>query len=98
MTVTEQTIDMDIEQSLVEHQETTTNKHRLTHLINPPDNLHLWRPGMPTSQIIDVALARGVAVVALCGFKFLPKHNPDKYPACEACIKIAGDLMREAGE
>jgi len=37
-------------------------------------------------------------IVALCGFKFIPQHNPDKYDACEACIKIAGDIMKELGE
>lgn len=69
-----------------------------THIVNPPANKHIWRPGMEAQDIVDIARRHGLEVVTLCGHKFIPRHNPDKFEACEPCIKIAGDIMREMGE
>ena len=30
----------------------------------------------------------GVPVVALCGKKWIPNRNPDKYPVCPTCKEI----------
>lgn len=30
----------------------------------------------------------GVAVVALCGKKWIPNRDPDKYPVCPTCKEI----------
>lgn len=74
--------------------------HRKTHIINPPDNPHISNgfPGMEAQQVVNIARALRIEIVALCGFRFIPQHNPDKYDACEACIKIAGEIMRSEGE
>lgn len=98
MTVIDEAIEIEIDQSLEDHKQAKLEQHRKAHIINPPNNMHIWRPGMTSKMIIDIALARGVAVVALCGHKFLPKHNPEPYPSCETCFNMAGIIMREAGE
>lgn len=69
-----------------------------THIVNPPMNLHVWEPGMSTQELVDMARSLEIPIKALCGYIWVPKRNPDKYPACPTCMKIAGELMRGAGE
>lgn len=71
---------------------------RRTHIVNPPMNLHIWKPGMRAQDIVDTARLLGEVVQALCGYVFVPKHNPEKFDACEACLQVAGALMRGNGE
>lgn len=78
--------------------EETDDPNIRVHIVNPPNNLHIWRPGMSSQDIVDLARFKGIEVFALCGYRFVPKHNPDKPDACETCMRIAGDIMRGAGE
>lgn len=80
--------------------EETNDPNKRAHIVNPPDNPHIsyGYPNMEAQDVVDIARARQIPVKALCGHVFIPKHNPDKLDACEACIKIAGDIMREMGE
>jgi hypothetical protein len=34
----------------------------------------------------------GVAVVALCGKKWIPNRDPEKYPVCPSCKEILAGL------
>ncbi len=34
----------------------------------------------------------GVAVIALCGKKWIPNRDPDKYPVCPTCKEIYQSL------
>lgn len=81
------------------YEETDDPLHR-THIINPPDNPHIsyGHPNMEAQEVVNIARRKGLEITALCGYKFVPKHNPDKYDACEACVKVAGDIMRAMGE
>lgn len=88
---------LDLNQ-LVETYEDDDNADHLTHIVNPPNNLHIFQVGMTSADIVSVARLRGIPVKALCGYIFIPKRNPDKYPACDTCIQIAGELMRAGGE
>ncbi len=36
------------------------------------------------------ALVEGTAVVALCGKKWVPSRDPQKFPTCPACAEIMG--------
>lgn len=72
-------------------------KDHKTHIINPPMNVHIWQPGMTPQEIVDIARFQGLEVTALCGYKFVPKRNPEKYHACEQCMTMAGFIMREDG-
>lgn len=82
----------------LKYDDSDANAETRTHIINPPMNLHIWQIGMETQEIVDIARATGQEVVALCGYRWVPKRNPEKYPACDECIRIAGDIMRSRGE
>ena len=70
-----------------------------THIVNPPDNGHITQGrNMTAGEVVAHARAEGREVQALCGHWWVPSKDPDKYPVCETCIKIAGIYMREAGE
>lgn len=73
--------------------EETENPDSKAHVVNPPKNLHIWQPGMTSQDIVNIARLQGKTVTALCGYKFIPRHDPDKHPACEVCIRIAGELI-----
>ena len=38
----------------------------------------------------------GVAVIALCGKKWIPNRDPQKYPVCPSCKEIF-EALRSAG-
>lgn len=85
------------ETDLIPYEDTDDGKEHMTHLINPVDNLHIWQPGMTAKDIVFIARTTGQWVFALCGFKFVPERDPQKYPACQACFDIAGQIMSEDG-
>jgi len=82
---------------IVSPYEEDDDPNRKTHIINPAMNLEIQRQfgRMETPQeIVNTARAFGVEIVALCGHRLIPVHNPENYDACEACMQIAGDIMR----
>lgn len=91
------TVSGILEQVLQDEQTDKPDDHR-AHIVNPPDNMHIWIPGMTAWQIVDIARKKHLYVFALCGWAFVPRHDPDAFPACEDCVKMAGELMRSAGE
>ena len=96
-TATETLEDLKEEFGLRPYEDDAPDDHK-THIVNPPLNTHIWRQGMSSQQMVDLARAEQLPLVMLCGTVLTPKFNPDKYPACESCIDIAGKLMREEGE
>lgn len=97
-TMTEFLEDIKIENGLRPYEDDDATEQTRAHIVNPPMNTHIWRPGMSAQQIVDFARAEQLPVVMLCETVLTPKRNPDKYPACEECMRIAGELMRAAGE
>lgn len=96
---TDQLLDVDEQLFTIdEPYEDSDDPNRKAHIVNPPGNLHIWQPGMTTKEMVAIARRNGIEVVALCGYRWVPKHDPDKFDACETCIKIAGEIMRGAGE
>ena len=83
---------------IVPYQDTDDGKQHLTHIVNPTDNPHLDGPGVTAKDLVGMARLLGEEIVALCGYKWIPVRNPEKYPVCKTCLVIAGHLMREAGE
>ena len=55
---------------------------RFSHYVRKSDILHSAVEGMP--------------VVALCGKKWIPSRNPDKFPLCQTCKEIF-DALKAAG-
>jgi hypothetical protein len=78
--------------------EETEDPNVRTHMVNPPKNLHIWRDGMDVREMAEIARITGQELEALCGYRWVPKLNPDKYDVCEKCMAIAGEMMRERGE
>jgi len=72
---------------------------RLTHIVNPPMNPDIWDGSMEMTgqDVVDIARTEGLEVVALCGYKWVPKHNPDKYDICSTCLDIANQLIGRHG-
>lgn len=89
-------VDTNVE--VVPYEEPTGEGKNFAHIINPPKNVHIWRPGMSAQVVVDIARAQGIEVVALCDYRWVPKMNPDKFDACPVCIERAGDLMRGNNE
>lgn len=87
-----------VEQIDVMPYEDNDDPDRHTHIINAELNQHVAFPGASAKEIVDTARMTGQELIMLCGFRFIPKHNPEKYPACESCVRIAGILMNQAGE
>jgi len=100
-TLTKPDVDADISiETLIAstpYEDLNDPNHR-AHIVNPPKNLHIWRQGMSAQTVVDTARLLRLEVVALCGYRWVPKHNPDKFDVCDGCMKIAGELMRGAGE
>lgn len=87
-----------VDKDVIAYEETDDQTHeRFTHIVNPPNNIHIWRDGMSAQDVVDVARVNGWPVRALCGKEWIPKYNPEKYPACPTCIEIAHQIMSEMG-
>lgn len=90
--------DTDLKVEIAPYEDVDDGKDHMTHIINPPKNKHIWLPGMETKEIADIARMTGQEVVALCDYRWVPKRNPEKYPICQSCMDIAGELMRGNNE
>lgn len=88
---TDEIIELDL------YEDTDDGNEHLTHIVNPPGNTHIWQIGMSSKDVVDIARWNGIEITALCGYKFVPKRNPEKYPACQSCFDIAGAIMSEDG-
>lgn len=86
---------LDTVEQIVPYEDTDDGKSHLTHIVNPPMNPHLWSPGMTAQDIVNLARLTGKEVVALCGYKWIPVRNPDKYPVCQTCVDIATGFISE---
>lgn len=75
-----------------------TNEHR-THIVNPAMNVDIQRKygRMDARTIVSTARMFGEEIVALCGYRWVPKRNPELYEACNNCMTIAGHIMKEDG-
>lgn len=72
--------------------EDNDDPNRRTHIINAEANQHVGTD-LTAQEIVDTARLKGQEIVMLCGFRFVPKHNPEKYDACNSCVTIAHALI-----
>lgn len=91
-TVLEQDVDL---MTIVTPYEESDDPNRRTHIVSPPENLHITGgdPGMLAQDVVDTARTLGLEVTALCGYRWVPKHDPEKFDSCTACFKIAGLII-----
>ena len=83
---------------LVAPYEENGDPERRTHIVRPIENKHIHLPGMSAQDLVDLARLHRVEIVALCGYRWIPKHNPEKFDVCERCMELAGVYMRMGGE
>lgn len=70
---------------------------RRSHIVRPVDNGvedGKKGEGVTARDVIDMARLSGAEVIAICGVRFVPNRDPKKHPACEDCIRIAGEINR----
>lgn len=54
---------------------------------SPDDLAHYAR-----KEDIARAAVDGTLVVALCGVRFQPVRDPDRFPTCERCVALLGQI------
>jgi hypothetical protein len=91
----------DISQDIQRTEDLATEDR--THYVTPFDNPSIWRElggGMDVSghDIVVYGRLNFKEITAVCGHKFVPILDPDKYPACESCVAEATSRMQERGE
>lgn len=86
-----------LEEPLIPYEDNDDPLHR-THLVREQENTHISNgTNMSSQDIVDTARMLNLEVVAICGYKWVPKHNPDKYEACKPCLRVAEAIMRQEG-
>lgn len=61
-------------------QQASVDPEKLTHIVNPPLNRHIRLSYLMSAQkLVDYARKIGIPVVALCGKKWVPNDDPEKY-------------------
>jgi hypothetical protein len=77
--------------------EPSDNPDVKAHIVNPDMNRHIWQPGMTAQDIVNIARLQGKTITALCGYRWIPRHDPDKHATCDPCLKIASKIIHEEG-
>lgn len=86
--------DVDL-MSIIAPYEKNQDPERKTHIVTPDLNMHIWQPGMSSRDVVNLARMSKKHVVALCGYRWVPVHNPADFDTCDPCIEEAGIRMRE---
>lgn len=51
----------------------------------------------PRAEVMR-GMIEGAEIVALCGKRFVPFDNPDRYPFCPVCVERREELRRLEGK
>lgn len=70
--------------------ETTEDPNTRSHIIVAGDNPHIWEPEMTAHDVVDLARMQRVVLKAVCGYEFVPKHDPMVHDLCNACVEAHG--------
>lgn len=73
------------------YEDDTTGDIR-AHIVRPEENGQQY--DLTGQDIVDLARLNGTEVVALCGHRFVPSHDPAPAPACEPCVDVAAQIMK----
>lgn len=65
--------------------ETTEEPGKAAHIVKVPEG-HQHRT-TPQALVLEARIF-GFPVEALCGYKWVPSQNPEKFPVCEECLLI----------
>lgn len=78
------------------HEDDGNDPDRKAHYSAPGDNMEFQaRYGrVETAQeLVDSARFHQAEIIALCGYRFTPKHKPGNYDVCTRCANIAADRI-----
>jgi hypothetical protein len=83
-----------IEITDAEKYEDNDDPNLRTHIIVAGDNEHIWNDKMNAQQVVDLARLTKVILTAVCGYEFIPKHNPEKYELCSKCADKWNEMAK----
>lgn len=72
--------------------EESDDPNKKAHIIGYKGNEEIWAKRMTAQDVVDLARFNQTELVALCGHKFTPKHNPEKHDICESCRNLWGAM------
>lgn len=75
--------------------ETTDDAAKAAHIVLLPE--HLRQETTPQAYVMEARVA-GFAIVALCGYEWIPSNNPGKLPVCQPCLDIYKDDPNGKGD
>ena len=78
-------------------EEEQIDKDRKAHFISPVGNTHIWKDGMDTRDVINIAVVGKIELTAICGYTWVPIGSPTKHDTCEECLEIAQQWIGEDG-
>lgn len=74
-------LDRELEKLLEDKQLEDGDHERFSHYV-------------PKDKIVESAVT-GMPVRALCGKKWVPSRDPEKFPVCPECKKIYDEILRD---
>jgi hypothetical protein len=74
---------------LEREQKTTDPDFTRTHIVNCPED----KPD--TATWLTEARVMGLEVEAVCGYRWVPTRDPERFPLCEACVVAANMIVAE---
>lgn len=97
-TIEQTTIEaIDIEELLNPFKDDDgSDKDRKSHYVSPGDNIEFqakFGPVRDAEELVSTARFHQAEIVAVCGYKFVPKYKPQAYPVCPQCVDVASNRI-----
>lgn len=73
-----------------------SDKDRKSHYVTPGDNIEFqikYGPVKDPSELVNNARFHQAEIVAVCGYRFVPKYKPEVYPVCAQCVDVAANRI-----
>lgn len=58
------------------------------HIVDNLANAEQYGAGLTATDVVDMARLAGTEVIALCGYRWVPRRNPLHHDTCEKCLAI----------
>lgn len=81
-TITAPVVDTPSTAPVLDLDDGTGDPERLTHIVNQ---------ALPDNSVV-AAIMNGTEVVAMCGHRFVPYRDPERYPVCRPCREALAAL------
>lgn len=84
-------VETDILEQMFPYED-VDDPNKRAHVFRGEENDELWVDGMTGTDLVEKARMLGLEIVALCGHRLIPRHNPADVEACERCLYIWNKL------